>query len=364
MIAAYDVSTPASALMRIHPDVVSRNSVRYFKLQSFVVSSARTRIAVSKLETQLHFSAGFDRDGTYDVIREVKRPLIDSAILQVCTRFADTAIRPLYRDNTFMFRLKTFRESNTAIGAYPKSLIYLSSLGKSVLDHRKPEKPRCLLRRQFSAAAQKMIDDVIFQIRGGRIENTIPGKILSDIPGWAWFDQFLRFIITISPKNAAMIRDITFIGTVKRVGPSVIYLNEACNEDFPQLLLLYIPFLRAFFPNLRKLTLELEQDVGPHTTSFLATVANQRGSASHVEQRLRPILEGPLRTLESLVELVVVDGAGVTPDFAKESIAFFPAREVEEKKYRPEAKSMLPGDVASMHEADDAVPGAISSIFG
>jgi hypothetical protein len=71
------------------------------------------------------------------------------------------------------------------------------------------------------------------------IERQVPFQVL---PGFVYFDQFLRFLYEIRPKRAALIKNLTFTGMV------LIYSHDddpRKEDHFVMSLRLYTPFIIA-----------------------------------------------------------------------------------------------------------------------
>lgn len=63
------------------------------------------------------------------------------------------------------------------------------------------------------------------------------------LSGWAYYDNFLRFLYFISGSNAAFIPDLMFSGIIKLHTCSRDGCDGRCDDDLVESLELYGPFL-------------------------------------------------------------------------------------------------------------------------
>ena len=74
------------------------------------------------------------------------------------------------------------------------------------------------------------------------IDTRVPA---GQLPGYLFYDPFLRFIHFIGPKNSARIKALEFNGIVKRHSCSSKYCEPSV-EKFITSLCFYIPFIKKF----------------------------------------------------------------------------------------------------------------------
>lgn len=110
------------------------------------------------------------------------------------------------------------------------------------------------------------------------------------LPGWVYYDPFLRFLHSVGPRNAALIRSLSFSGVAQ---------IHHYRQDLVNSLYMYMPFVKALCPNLRKLIISASED---DRLDAAHPLSNGPPSA---EEALLPFLENELRTLTGLDELVV-----------------------------------------------------------
>lgn len=224
-----------------------------------------------------------DEHGPYTEVCEVKRPAIDATALRVNKHFFATGNKMLYSKNTFDFYLPIGNHYHSPSSTYD---------GKR--RHRpNPEKP-------YFDNFEDLTNDRIFT-RGIRsIQEQVPEQKL---PGWIYYDSFLRFLHNIGPTNASYIKSLKFRGIAILHTCPADDNCEDCEQNLVSNLRVYIPFFKIFCPNLRKLFITVWPDIHQD--------AGQNGNPATSEEAMLPLLENELRTITSLNGLIVeeiVDG--------------------------------------------------------
>ena len=144
------------------------------------------------------------------------------------------------------------------------------------------------------------------------------GALVYKLPGWLYYDRFLRFLHTIGPKNAALIRSLKFRGVVMLHTCNGEERHESCEEDLVQSLRFYMPIIKELCIGLESLV--IEYICGLHY--------NEPSDAPNhhaTEDSLRPLLEQEIMQIQTLRDLQVIhrnirDDAACTPKFAEPTI--------------------------------------------
>lgn len=134
------------------------------------------------------------------------------------------------------------------------------------------------------------------------------------LPGYAYYDHFLRFIHVIGPENAARIKNLNFSGTV---------IRHRCNEkqragkanydDLLKSMRFYIPFIIEFCKDLEKLVINAAEDTTHEDTWTIEPTTH--------EDAILGFLENDLRNIPTL-KVLEVPGSS----FAEPAIAWFKER--------------------------------------
>ncbi|EKD16765.1 hypothetical protein MBM_05234 [Drepanopeziza brunnea f. sp. 'multigermtubi' MB_m1] len=220
-----------------------------------------------------------DLDGAYIEFRDVRRASIDAACLRVCKAF-HAGTQFLYGGNRFVFKMLA------PMGGCPPSTLYFKAT--------KQWRP-CPAKPPFDSRLPRKLN-VVKQI----IQQHLP---LQKMPGWMAYDPFLRFLWSISPAKAALLRHLDFTGDVK--------LHQCargacrCDHGLQDSLRLYIPFIVHFCPKVESIKIFAFED-----RSGMVERQTEPGSrAPTLAEALLPILETDIRQIPRLRELNVVSAA-------------------------------------------------------
>jgi hypothetical protein len=138
-----------------------------------------------------------DEYGFYTELRRIRMRAIDATFLRVCSKFYLSGNRILYEKNSFIFPMA----DHDSHRSYPTR-----SVGQEVGDSRfwrsEPFNPA-----RYDPKLEDQISRVIFQIR--------TGVTVEELPGWAYYDHFIRFLHSIGPFNAAILKSLKFTGSVR-----------------------------------------------------------------------------------------------------------------------------------------------------
>jgi len=230
-----------------------------------------------------------DSSGSFIELRLIERREIDASFLRSCSAFYKVGSGILY-GNTFRFHTPFPRWERS-----PPSMM----TRKHLIWRPNPQKPPMNDRRK-DEKVQKVITQIRAQVH------------LLRFSGWAYYDPFLRFLHTIGPANAALLKKIELCGMV-RLRP--------CIGDLVHCLHFYIPVIQAVCTGLDELILYAEEDPDV-TQQFVLQQDSEQDSdededtASNIgrlvtptEAALRPILETELRQVQSLRKLKVFRSA-------------------------------------------------------
>ncbi|KAF7854639.1 hypothetical protein EAF04_010447 [Stromatinia cepivora] len=218
-----------------------------------------------------------DEDGSLKVLRRVHEAEIDASIVRVCKSFNNIAANLLYGRNHY-----TFRMNNSTLGGSPPTWIGKESW------YPPAEKP-------FTKDYNRSTNSFRKRIRRG-LTDIRKHVTIKNLAGWVFHDPFLRFLYTIGPRNAALIRTLKFSGEVRCHQCESGHFCENCILDS---LRVYIPFINTFCPNVHKLILSIH---GHHNKVEEAAIFNQK---------VPQFFGGDLRCLENVRDLVVID---IPPD--------------------------------------------------
>ncbi|KAE8443005.1 hypothetical protein EG329_002469 [Mollisiaceae sp. DMI_Dod_QoI] len=170
-----------------------------------------------------------DESDKYTEMRYSRRKVIDPTCLRVCRSFLDIGNYILYRRNGFHFNM-----TNTNPEYCPPSLIE----GRGEFQPR-ASKPK-LGNYKFSYSVMEGMSTIDNQVR------------VTELPGWIYYDKFLRFLHTIGKRNAALLRSLTFQGEV-RFYRRIDSHAPKCEDDLLGSLKLYLPFIKKFCPRLKEI---------------------------------------------------------------------------------------------------------------
>ncbi|KAL2065547.1 hypothetical protein VTL71DRAFT_3217 [Oculimacula yallundae] len=237
-----------------------------------------------------------DSDGPYTEYRHIFRKPIDATILRVNKDIHKTASGLLYGNNTLEFptRPKDWKLNAGTCYRYGKRLH---------IHNPSPLKPDLTLINAHEVIAKDLAS----------VHRKVP---VQNLPGWMYHDGFLKFLYTIGPKNAALIRKLRFSGIVMLhdCGDDGDTGHGRCADDIAHSLKVYLPFLKTFCTGLETLIIQLlgEDD----------EIAAGRGlnDPTSTEGSLRPLLEQEIMHIKSLRKLVVTNHCGAVRDFALPTI--------------------------------------------
>jgi hypothetical protein len=282
----------------LHPSVISSNWGTCWNTPHFSFATPKHHNRPSTFDTpsQTVWSPRSDKHGAFLEVRHVFQVLIDATILRTSTHFYRTGIDMLYGKNSFSFDMV-----DTAWRSSPPTL-----LPGDVLFRPQPYRPGG--------------DD-----RGIAVNQAIPlmeSQAPSDrLPGYIYYDHFLRFLHFIGPRNAAHLKTLEFSGAVKD-HPCTEEHRHPSVEEFLDSMRFYIPFINKFCTGLEKLVLHACHDTFD-SWRFAPPPPGDVEPVTH-EQVMISFLENEARTISSL-KVLEVSG---TPDvsFAEPTIAWFKER--------------------------------------
>ncbi|KAE8443007.1 hypothetical protein EG329_002471 [Mollisiaceae sp. DMI_Dod_QoI] len=246
-----------------------------------------------------------DEHGSYTEHRNVTWMGIDSSCLQVSRSFYREGIDILYSKNSFAFRVPL---RNPNFYFHPPTH-FAGQAGKW---HPRPHKP------DLNESSERTISRAIL-----KVDRQLKLARISD---WVWADYFLRFLYTISPNNAASLRSLSFAGTTKLHYCSATTCGgNNCTEGLICAMWHYIPFIRKFCTNLKRLTISALMD------QFPPPMLLKPGDPANRNEALLPLLENQdgIRSLSTLEELDVLDDKGRTLPIAKPTIGWISDRAKE-----------------------------------
>ncbi|KAE9370758.1 hypothetical protein N431DRAFT_342854 [Stipitochalara longipes BDJ] len=223
-----------------------------------------------------------DQHGSYLEVRFVRQAPIDATILRISKRFYSSGINALYGNHFF------FDVMDATLRECPPSLLP----GGTVIrpwPYQKPDPD------DWTTAINQTLP---------LIERRAPPE---QLPGYIYYDHFLRFLNFIGPQNAARLKNLEFRGAVKRHWCE----EKSCSYTVQCLLIsmrFYIPFINKFCTGLEKLTLDAEED-SVHCRRWLTP--EDISPATH-EEAMVSFLENELRTISSLKELQILGSEDVS----------------------------------------------------
>ncbi|CAG8949945.1 hypothetical protein HYFRA_00004276 [Hymenoscyphus fraxineus] len=169
-----------------------------------------------------------DEKGTYFEKRLIKRSTIDATCLRTCKKLYEEGSGVLYGGSIFSFEMAN------------SSFIYSSRPvvdSSGVIFHTSATKPG-------PENIRGVVKDGL-----SRIQHDHPWRML---PGWIFYDPFLRFLYTIRPRNAALIKHLEFDGIVKG---HTCDNCKCCYHDLIRSMRIYVNFMARFCTSLIKLNI-------------------------------------------------------------------------------------------------------------
>ncbi|KAB8293509.1 hypothetical protein EYC80_007815 [Monilinia laxa] len=243
-ILGYLVKVPAAA---VAPGVVTCNWKKFWVVvSSFVICkesredchSEKAQDFISPYDPSVIPKSTKGEDGRLTVLRRVHEAALDACVLRVCRSFSNIGGNLLYGRNRY-----TFRMNNGSLHGSPPTWI-----GKE--RWRPPAGKPYLKGREHSATG--------FYNRINRGITDIQKHVaIKNLAGWVFHDPFLRFLYTIATENTTLIQTLEFSGEVHCHRCETGHFCDDCIFDS---LRVYIPFINALCPKVRKLTLSVRGD--------------------------------------------------------------------------------------------------------
>ncbi|KAI9642457.1 hypothetical protein NHQ30_009262 [Ciborinia camelliae] len=219
-----------------------------------------------------------DKNGPYTELTRILRPNIDATLLRTCKAFHELGSEMLYGKNILTFDL-----GNPSIETSPPSYIGKTSY--------LPDPNRPIMNDELGENK----DVTTKAIR--QIQSKAPIK---SIPGWCYYDPFIRFLYHIRPHNAAHIKTLRFEGEIKTHICSPHSNCYRCYQtDLISSLRLYIPFINHFCTGLKELILYVGHD---SKLQVLTYAQRQR----EFEGAFGKFLENGIRELKTVRVLTIV----------------------------------------------------------
>jgi hypothetical protein len=289
--------------------VITSNWGTKWNMPHFELRTHKPRSPIQRVGVQRR-----DGHGQYKKVRFVHQAEIDATVLRTSEYFHNTGINFLYGKNAFCFSMmKTewqnchpslFRPGGPEVQPWPNN--------RPDLDRWSTEIQSAILLVEYSTPPEQL-------------------------PGYIYYDQFLRFLRFVGPKNAARIKKLEFTGLVRR------HSCEDClrvEEDLLSSMRFYMPFINKFCTGLEKLVLHTQRGI------LHALVPPPDIDPATHEETMLSFLENEARAISSLrvLEVVSTDNSDVT--FADPAIAWFKARaasRIREEMVEEEEKRLTDG---------------------
>lgn len=128
--------------------------------------------------------------------------------------------------------------------------------------HRpKPYKPFPTLPTNFSTKqeTQRWNDSIPRKISRA-ISQILERGSEFDLPGWCFYDPFIRFLHTIGPKNCAFLKSLSFSGTALLHRCANREMCQKCTDDLVGSLRIYTQFIIALCPKVERITIFVHSD--------------------------------------------------------------------------------------------------------
>ncbi|KAH9207648.1 hypothetical protein DL95DRAFT_468500 [Leptodontidium sp. 2 PMI_412] len=218
-----------------------------------------------------------DREGSYTEIRNATRIAIDASCLRACKAFEEVGSKLLYGDNEFYFSMTC-----TDWEGYPPSVLHPKD---SEQWRPNPHQP------QVDGAWLSKVNSAI-----GQVKHQVVLKLL---PGWVAYDDFLRFLWTIGPEKAALLKSLKFRGLVKIHSCGGAYCANCRETGLLDSLRLYIHFLLKLCPRVETLTIYPSEDTRFERNPQMLPA----GHPTTRDEALIQLLENEIRQIPGLKEL-------------------------------------------------------------
>lgn len=272
-----------------------------------------------------------DEHGSYQLIASITKATIDATICRVSC-FDKMATKMLYSENMICFGINGVNHRRMC----PPSMLqdgnlYEPSAWKPYEDS---DRNRSLTTNHGEQKTwEEYIEYCIDQLKASKMNGEIPL-----LEGWMYYDPFLRFIFTIGPKKAALIKKICIKGNLKKHSCGRGTCSSRCTEDIAKCIKLYIPFFQACLPSLEHLVIlasgdRVREEHWDHDEQVEAARNQFPGAPGVIERAFRPLLEGDLRLVQSLKVIEMLDvgdeqrkGLRAPWEWAKDSIEWFANR--------------------------------------
>ncbi|KAN0106129.1 hypothetical protein V8E51_009005 [Hyaloscypha variabilis] len=297
----------------VQPSVISSNWGTKWNTPHFALGTWSDFGHLDKYNAsiQLAWTPCKDQHGHYFEVRKVFRTPLDATILRTNRHFYRTGIDILYGRNSFTFNMVVTAWRASPPTLLPGDLLLRPNPGIPNRDHW----------------AIKMNEAVQF------IESSVDSH---QLPGYIYYDHFLRFLHFIGPKNATRLRTLEFRGFVKR-HPCRDKFCAQKGEEFIHSMRFYTLFINKFCRGVEKIILHADEDTfycygGPVAVDDIAP-------PTHKEAML-PFLENELRTIQTLKVLEIVD-INKVPDtsYAEPTIAWLKERHARQIREDREAEA-------------------------
>ena len=182
-----------------------------------------------------------DEAGDYKLIRPIRRAIIDVSFLRTSKAIYSLGIGRLFGSNDWHFSMVNLHRR-----ASPPSLV--RNGGEYAYIHPTVDYPKTT-DEGYTATVTTALKDIRDQ------------SPLRELPGFVYYDRFLRFLHTIGPKNASRMKVLRFGGVCMRhmYCPQETCRKE-CDVDLIGCLRAYIPFIKRFCTGLEKLVLHTKED--------------------------------------------------------------------------------------------------------
>lgn len=276
LIAGYVLTVSPSE--SIVPNVVACNQAfPYYQEPNFNIRRGNAHCGVSGTPITIQTPMA-DKIGEYTQLRNLNFKVIDASYLRTCKKIYNEGIDLLYGRNNFAFDMM----SESKLRSCPS---YSKQEGQYRPDPHRP------LGSSYNNAIARAMPQIAKKAR------------IKQLPGWLYYDYFLRFLWTITPINAASLTALSFVGQVKfHKCQNTNVCNNFCDTDLVESLHFYIPFLNKFCTGLKHLTIQAKPDCVTRVNSVMP-----HDPPKDRDEALLPLLEGSIRSILSLEKLEVVD---------------------------------------------------------
>ncbi|ESZ93870.1 hypothetical protein SBOR_5728 [Sclerotinia borealis F-4128] len=240
-----------------------------------------------------------DNKGTYTELRRVIRPRIDATLLRTSKYFHEFGSGMLFGNNILSFSGTQHRQRSS--DSFPPSLIMNSVY--------MPNSQRPTVNDELGTVPD--VSAAIQQIQG---RNSIKA-----LEGWCYYDDFLRFLYHVRPRNASLIKKLRFHGhVVTHTCSEALGCDRCYKKDLIASLKLYIPFINHFCPGLQELVLEVDSD-------FM--IENLYKRQQEFDEVFGKFLEDGIRELKTMNVLTIIPKSGehtkVETHVAAETVYWF-----------------------------------------